>query len=276
VNVVLALVAIFWLFPQSRSSLSRCARVVFGSRVGGPCSRLRLNSPLATTHDLFPGVRHGRVLDSLITSLEITIPATILVALISSLRLQPRVRLLARSRHDLLGDRGVDGRSASSGAHSRRSVLSELGNLFGLNPYGTIPGVIIFHVAFGLRLASFSCATSFRHPKGLLERRIEGAGEWKSSTASCCPSASGDRVAGDISVHLGVERPVGRAGVSRGNVHSPLTSSLRPDTVVGGELLDRVDRCRRVHFRTADRLLLLPALLRPWRLRCRQMSEVNV
>ena len=41
-------------------------------------------------------------------------------------------------------------------------------NIFGLNPYGTIPGVVIFHVAFGLPFEGSSDAQTLeRHPQGL-------------------------------------------------------------------------------------------------------------
>jgi len=53
-------------------------------------------------------------------------------------------------------------------------------NLTGLHVYATLPGVVIFHVAFGLPFGIFLMRNFYTGiPKDLLEAgRIDGAGEW--------------------------------------------------------------------------------------------------
>jgi len=132
-----------------------------------------------TTPRFFPRDHTGGVLDSLVTSLEITIPATILVALISSLAAYSLVFGFWRGRDMIflviVGLMVVPlqvpsfpsfssiGSWATSWAQSLR----------------TIPGVIIFHVAFGLPFGIFLMRNFLSGiPKDLLEAgRIEGAGE---------------------------------------------------------------------------------------------------
>jgi alpha-glucoside transport system permease protein len=55
------------------------------------------------------------------------------------------------------------------------------GDLSGFNPFGTIPGVVIFHVAFGLPFGIFLMYNFYSGiPKEMLEAgRIDGAGEWQ-------------------------------------------------------------------------------------------------
>jgi alpha-glucoside transport system permease protein len=58
--------------------------------------------------------------------------------------------------------------------------FDDMGKWTGWNPYGTIPGVVIFHVAFGLPFGIFLMRNFFRGiPKDLIEAgRVDGAGEW--------------------------------------------------------------------------------------------------
>ncbi|MGA8297713.1 MAG: ABC transporter permease subunit [Acidimicrobiales bacterium] len=54
------------------------------------------------------------------------------------------------------------------------------GSVTGFNPYGTIEGVVIYHVAFGLPFGIFLMRNFFLGiPNELVETgRIDGAGEW--------------------------------------------------------------------------------------------------
>ncbi|MCG5215961.1 carbohydrate ABC transporter permease [Streptosporangium sp. KLBMP 9127] len=61
-------------------------------------------------------------------------------------------------------------------------ALIPIAKLYGsLNIFGSIPGVVLFHVAFGLPFAIFLLRNFFAGiPKELLEAaRMDGAGEWK-------------------------------------------------------------------------------------------------
>ena len=60
------------------------------------------------------------------------------------------------------------------------SLYKDMGSAFGWNPFGTITGVVIFHVAFGLPFGVFLMRNFFKGiPTALIEAgRIDGAGEW--------------------------------------------------------------------------------------------------
>jgi alpha-glucoside transport system permease protein len=60
------------------------------------------------------------------------------------------------------------------------SLYKDMGSAFGWNPFGTISGVVIFHVAFGLPFGVFLMRNFFTGiPTALIEAgRIDGAGEW--------------------------------------------------------------------------------------------------
>src|SRR5207244_979996 len=60
-------------------------------------------------------------------------------------------------------------------------LYKAFGSVTGFNPFGTLPGVIIFHVAFGLPFGIFLMRNFYLGiPLDLLEAgRIDGAGEWK-------------------------------------------------------------------------------------------------
>jgi alpha-glucoside transport system permease protein len=60
------------------------------------------------------------------------------------------------------------------------SLYKDLGSLTGWNPFGTITGVVMFHVAFGLPFGIFLMRNFFTGiPTALIEAgRIDGAGEW--------------------------------------------------------------------------------------------------
>ena len=87
-----------------------------------------------------------------------------------------------------------------------------------LGIFGTIPGVVLFHVAFGLPFAIFLLRNFFAEiPKEMLEAaRMDGGSEWRIFTpAGAAAGLPGDRVAGHLPVPVGVERPAGGAGVRR-------------------------------------------------------------
>jgi alpha-glucoside transport system permease protein len=61
------------------------------------------------------------------------------------------------------------------------SLYKLFGSATGFNPFGTVVGVVIFHVAFGLPFGIFLMRNFYNGiPRDLLEAgRIDGAGEWK-------------------------------------------------------------------------------------------------
>lgn len=127
------------------------------------------------------GFGAGGALDSLRTSIEITVPTTVLVVAVASLAAYSLVFGRWRGRTTIflvvVGLMVVPLQVAIlpvvNGYH-------DMGNVFGWNPYGTIAGVIIFHVAFGLPFGIFLMRNFYLGiPKDLIEAgRVDGAGEW--------------------------------------------------------------------------------------------------
>src|SRR5260370_12335254 len=60
-------------------------------------------------------------------------------------------------------------------------LYREFGSLTGFNPFGTVTGVVIFHVAFGLPFGIFLMHNFYAAiPKELLEAgRLDGADDWQ-------------------------------------------------------------------------------------------------
>jgi alpha-glucoside transport system permease protein len=183
-NIVLGLIAIVWLVPTvSLLVISLRPEADFG--VSGWWKALLHPAGLTFSNYriLFDqGFVAGGLLDSLVTSLEITIPATLLVTFLACFAGHSLVFGKWRGRDIVfLVVVGLMVVPVQVALIPVVQFYRELGNLFGLNPYGTIPGVVIFHVAFGLPFGIFLMRNFMSGiPKDLLEAaRMEGAGEWK-------------------------------------------------------------------------------------------------
>ncbi|HTT59485.1 MAG TPA: carbohydrate ABC transporter permease [Acidimicrobiales bacterium] len=183
-NIVLGVIAIVWLVPTvSLLVISLRPEADFG--VSGWWKALL--SPASLTFSNYrvlfdQGFVPGGLLDSLMTSLEITIPATLLVTFLACFAGHSLVFGRWRGRDVVfLAVVGLMVVPVQVALIPVVQFYRELGNLFGLNPYGTIPGVVIFHVAFGLPFGIFLMRNFMSGiPKDLLEAaRMEGAGEWK-------------------------------------------------------------------------------------------------
>jgi alpha-glucoside transport system permease protein len=236
VNVILGLVAIFWLVPTiSLLVISLRPEALFG--VSGWWTVLTAPSRLTWGNysTIFSqGFTAGGVLDSLLTSLEITVPTTIFVALISSLAAYSLVFGSWRGRDWIfLVIVGLMVVPLQVALIPVVQLYREMGNLFGLNPYGTIPGVIIFHVAFGLPFGIFLMRNFLTGiPKDLLEAgRMEGAGEWKIFYRIVLPLALPAIASLAIFQFIWVWNDLLVALVFLGgNVHTPLTIFLYDQT----------------------------------------------
>jgi alpha-glucoside transport system permease protein len=127
------------------------------------------------------GLAPGSVLDALRTSLEISVPATILVTAISSLAAYSIVFGRWRGRNAVfLTIVGLMVVPLQVALIPVAALYRDMGSLTGWNPFGTITGVVIFHVAFGLPFGVFLMRNFFVGlPTALIEAgRIDGAGEW--------------------------------------------------------------------------------------------------
>jgi len=195
VNIVLGAIALFWLMP-SLSMLIISFRPAGLFDISGWWKVFTTPSQLTLQNykELFTGgsstvlgggvpsgFAPGGILDSLRTSLEISIPATILVTLIASLTAYSIVFGRWRGRNVVfLTIVGLMVVPLQVALIPVASLYKDMGTTVGWNPFGTIFGVVIFHVAFGLPFGVFLMRNFFTGiPTALIEAgRIDGAGEW--------------------------------------------------------------------------------------------------
>jgi alpha-glucoside transport system permease protein len=190
-NIFLIVVALFWLLPS-------VSMLIISFRQSGLFEQSgwwhALASPAEFTlynyKELFFGPKGGTVpsgfaaggaLDSLRTSIEITVPATLLVVAVSSLAAYSLVFGRWRGRNVVfLTVVGLMVVPLQVAILPIVEGFNDMGKFTGWNPYGTIEGVIIFHVAFGLPFGIFLMRNFFIGiPQNLIEAgRVDGAGEW--------------------------------------------------------------------------------------------------
>ncbi|HEY5271996.1 MAG TPA: carbohydrate ABC transporter permease [Acidimicrobiales bacterium] len=183
-NVLLLVVALLWLMPTiTLAIISLRPESLY--QVSGWWKILTAPSQFTFSNysQLFSqGLAAGGLLDSLVTSLEITVPATLLVTLLSSLAAYSIVFGRWRGRTAVfLGVVGLMVVPVQVALLPVVQLYRAFGSLTGFNPYGTIEGVVIFHVAFGLPFGIFLMRNFYVGiPLDLVEAaRIDGAGEVK-------------------------------------------------------------------------------------------------
>lgn len=182
-NVVLAVIAIVWLVPTiGLTVISFRPEGLFNQSgwwtVFTAPAQLTVQNYQAL---LSQGLASGGLLDSLITSAVITVPATVLVTGISSLAAYSLVFGRWPGRTPLfLVIVGLLVVPVQVALIPVSQLYKAFGSVTGFNPYGTVVGVVIFHVAFGLPFGIFLMRNFYSGiPVDLLEAaRIDGAGEW--------------------------------------------------------------------------------------------------
>ncbi|HEY6471153.1 MAG TPA: carbohydrate ABC transporter permease [Candidatus Dormibacteraeota bacterium] len=183
INVVLAAVAIFWLVPAV-GILIISLRPESAFEQSGWWTVFTAPAQLTFSNYktlLSAGFSAGGVLDSLTTSLAITIPVTILVTIISSLTAYSLVFGRWRGRTVVfLLIVAMLVLPLQMALIPVASLYNFIGDTTGLKLFGSVIGVIIFHVAFGLPFGIFLMRNFYTGiPHDLLEAgRIDGAGEW--------------------------------------------------------------------------------------------------
>lgn len=191
-NVVMVLIALFWLMPSISMLIISFRQAGLFEESGWWNVFLHpAQWTLYNYKELFSGPPGGIIpsgfgaggaIDSVITSLEITVPATVLVTAVSALAAYSLVFGRWRGRNAVFLT--IVGLMVVPNLIAIIPVVEgykDIGSVLGWNPYGTIPGVVIFHVAFGLPFGIFLMRNFFTGiPKDLIEAgRVDGAGEWR-------------------------------------------------------------------------------------------------
>jgi alpha-glucoside transport system permease protein len=173
VNVVLVVVALFWLLPSLGLLVTsfRPAQDYFSSGWWHA-----ITNPLSLTVTNYQAIfSSGGIPDALLTTAIITVSATALVVVIASLAAYGMVFLSWRGRD------GVFVLIVALMVVPLQMALIPVAGLYGhVGLFGTLPGVVIYHVAFGLPFAIFLMRNFYTGiPRDLLEAaRIDGANEW--------------------------------------------------------------------------------------------------
>jgi len=173
VNILLVAVGLLWLVPTVGLLVTsfRPAADYFASGWWQAIAH-----PAVLTVENYRSILHtGGIGDALITTVLITVPATLLVVLIASLGAYALVFLRWPGRD------WVFVLLVALMVVPLQMALIPVATLYGhLGLYGTIPGVVLYHVAFGLPFAIFLMRNFYSGiPKDLLEAaRIDGANEW--------------------------------------------------------------------------------------------------
>lgn len=181
-NLVLGVVALLWLVPTvSLAIISFRPESLFDTsgwwRVFTAPSELTFHNYSAL---LRSGLAAGGVLSSLLTSLEITVPAAILVTGISSLTAYSLVFGNWKGRDAVfLTIVALIVVPVQVALIPTVELYHTIGNITGYNPFGKIIGVVIFHVGFGLPFGIFLMRNFYLGvPRDLVEAgRMDGARE---------------------------------------------------------------------------------------------------
>jgi alpha-glucoside transport system permease protein len=173
IQVVLALVALFWLMPVFGLLVSSL-RDETDNNAGGWWTIF--TKPAQLTLENYEGLLGNQtVLKSFLNTIYITVPSTILVVVISALA------AYALSWIEFPGRAWVTTIVVGLLVMPVQVALIPVAKLFGaLGLFGTITGVVLFHVAFGLPFAIFLLRNFFTGiPRDLIEAaRMDGAREW--------------------------------------------------------------------------------------------------
>ena len=182
VNFALIVVAMLWVIP-SLGLLVTSFRTVGDSTTSGWWTVLTRPAQL-TLQNYVDLLSNSAITSSLVNSILIVVPATLLVVLVGALAGYAFAWMEFPGRDWLLV--GV----IVLLAVPLQVALIPVARLFGwLGIFGSIPGVILFHVAFGLPFAIFLLRNFFTQiPKEVLEAaRVDGASEWRIFTRVILP-----------------------------------------------------------------------------------------
>jgi alpha-glucoside transport system permease protein len=174
VTVILVIVGLLWLLPTISLLVSSFRTAADTSESGWWTA---LTAPAQLTLEPYRNlIDDPDIVRSLVNTVLITVPSSVLVVLIAS---------LAAYAFSWMRFRGRDALFLIVVALlvvPLQIALIPVANLYDvLNLFGTIPGVVLFHVSFGLPFAIFLLRNFFAGiPHELLEAaRMDGASEWR-------------------------------------------------------------------------------------------------
>jgi alpha-glucoside transport system permease protein len=174
VQIGLVLVAIFWLIPTFGLFVSSLRSATDNANNGWWHA---LTAPSQLTIDNYQKLLNNPTLvRSFWNTVLITVPATLLVVMISALAAYAFAWLEFPGRDWLFIV------VVALLVVPIQVALIPVAKLYGqVGLFGTIPGVVLFHVAFGLPFGIFLLRNFFAGiPRDLLEAaRMDGAGEWR-------------------------------------------------------------------------------------------------
>ena len=181
-NIALVAIALVWLVPTvSLAIISLRPEALFETsgwwKVFTAPSQLTFHNYSTLVKS---GLAAGGVLSSLLTSLEITVPAAILVTGVSSMAAYSLVFGNWRGRDAVfLGIVALIVVPLQVALIPVVELYHTIGNITGYNPFGSIIGVVIFHVGFGLPFGIFLMRNFYLGiPRDLIEAgRMDGARE---------------------------------------------------------------------------------------------------
>jgi alpha-glucoside transport system permease protein len=235
-NIVLAAVALLWLVPTlSLTIISFRPESLFQQSGWWKTFAAPAELTLHNYDALFSqGFAAGGLLDSLVTSAAITVPATLLVTALSSLAAYSLVFGSWRGRHvAFLVIVGLLVVPLQVALIPVVEMYHTIGGAVGFNPFGTIVGVVIFHVGFGLPFGIFLMRNFYVGiPRDLVEAgRIDGAREWTLFRRVVLPLGLPAAAALAVFQFIWVWNDLLVALVFLGgNVHQPLTVFLYDQT----------------------------------------------
>ena len=182
VNFALIVVALLWVIP-SLGLLLTSFRTVGDSTTSGWWTVFSRPAQL-TLQNYVDLLSNSAITSSLLNSILIVVPATLLVVLVGALAGYAFAWMEFPGRDWLLVAVIV------LLAVPLQVALIPVARLFGwLGIFGSIPGVILFHVAFGLPFAIFLLRNFFTQiPREVMEAaRVDGASEWRIFTRVILP-----------------------------------------------------------------------------------------
>jgi alpha-glucoside transport system permease protein len=233
VQAVLVVVAVGWLVPTIGLAVASLRTNAANNSSGWWTA---LNHPAQLTVANYRTLLHNSdMIHAFRNTVVITVPATLLVVVIASLAAYafawmrfPGSDVLFLIVVGLL-------------VVPLQVALIPVAQLYArLHLFGTIPGVVLFHVAFGLPFAVFLLRNFFVGiPRELLEAaRMDGAGEWTIFTRVVLPLGFPAVASLAIFQFLWVWNDLLVALVFAGHSNAPLTVAIRDQTRQFGSNID--------------------------------------